>query len=66
MNDTSSEQQQNYWIWFWGDYKLGSIIEEIRFDDFNKMKTFSAEHSAKYKEKFSFYYSNYITYKDKR
>lgn len=42
--------KRDYWLWFWGfdqkDLKSHSIKK--RFNDFDKMKTYSAKHSAEH------------------
>lgn len=41
-------------------YKVGRFYFEKEFTDFNKMKTFSANHSAEYKKQFPGYCSTYF------
>ena len=50
------------WYWFWGKDQNNLDKHSLykRFNDFNKMKTYSTKHSKKYKEKYNDYWSNYI------
>lgn len=50
-----------YWEWFWGkdQHNVHAHSKPKRFSDFDKMKIYSARHSAKYKSKHPSYWSSY-------
>lgn len=58
--------EHNLWIFraYISDihYKLGIHFDEERFYNHSQMKTFSGEHSAKWKEKYPEYVSMYWKY----
>lgn len=43
--------KEEYWLWYWGvnQKKLKVHSKPKKFMDFNKMKNYSANHSAKHK-----------------
>jgi hypothetical protein len=55
------KDKKPYWLWWWGisQEKLDIHSPNKKFTDFNKMKTYSANHSKKHKWIGDGYWSNY-------
>lgn len=52
---------KEHWLWYWGNDQADTTnhSKPIRFDDFDAMKVFSADHSAAHKKHNTGYWSSY-------
>lgn len=50
---------KKYWLWYWGQTDVSRHSPKKKFTDFNKMKGYSARHSAKHKWIGRSYWSQY-------
>jgi hypothetical protein len=55
------KKEKAYWLWFWGVNQNDTNIhsKKKKFTDYDKMKTYSAKHSHKFKWIGKDYWSDY-------